>query len=114
MCNLIKFNNIVFDIFNKFILFYLNINMIFIVFVDIKVVDLVVFFCEIVVEIFLLKCFVEIFNKRCVLFLIVLKKNFKKLFEKYFIDLLFYRNKLIMIVEFLEKGLAEDIENEVV
>lgn len=49
--------------------------MIFIVFVDIKVVDLVVFFCEIVVEIFLLKCFVEIFNKRCVLFLIVLKKN---------------------------------------
>lgn len=65
-------------------------------------------------EIFLLKCFVEIFNKRCVLFLIVLKKNFKKLFEKYFIDLLFYRNKLIMIVEFLEKGLAEDIENEVV
>lgn len=50
--------------------------MIFIVFVDIKVVDLVVFFCEIVVEIFLLKCFVEIFNKRCVLFLIVLKKNF--------------------------------------
>lgn len=88
--------------------------MIFIVFVDIKVVDLVVFFCEIVVEIFLLKCFVEIFNKRCVLFLIVLKKNFKKLFEKYFIDLLFYRNKLIMIVEFLEKGLAEDIENEVV
>lgn len=32
----------------------------------------------------------------------------------YFIDLLFYRNKLIMIVEFLEKGLAEDIENEVV
>lgn len=88
--------------------------MIFIVFVDIKVVDLVVFFCEIVVEIFLLKCFVEIFNKRCVLFLIVLKKNFLKLFEKYFIDLLFYRNKLIMIVEFLEKGLAEDIENEVV
>lgn len=88
--------------------------MIFIVFVDIKVVDLVVFFCEIVVEIFLLKCFVEIFNKRCVLFLIVLKKNLKKLFEKYFIDLLFYRNKLIMIVEFLEKGLAEDIENEVV
>lgn len=88
--------------------------MIFIVFVDIKVVDLVVFFCEIVVEIFLLKCFVEIFNKRCVLFLIVLKKKFKKLFEKYFIDLLFYRNKLIMIVEFLEKGLAEDIENEVV
>lgn len=88
--------------------------MIFIVFVDIKVVDLVVFFCEIVVEIFLLKCFVEIFNKRCVLFLIVLKKNFKKLFEKYFIDLLFNRNKLIMIVEFLEKGLAEDIENEVV
>lgn len=51
--------------------------MIFIVFVDIKVVDLVVFFCEIVVEIFLLKCFVEIFNKRCVLFLIVLKKNLK-------------------------------------
>lgn len=88
--------------------------MIFIVFVDIKVVDLVVFFCEIVVEIFLLKCFVEIFNKRCVLFLIVLKKNLKKLFEKYFIDLLFYRNKLIMIVEFLEKGLVEDIENEVV
>lgn len=88
--------------------------MIFIVFVDIKVVDLVVFFCEIVVEIFLLKCFVEIFNKRCVLFLIVLKKIFLKLFEKYFIDLLFYRNKLIMIVEFLEKGLAEDIENEVV
>lgn len=88
--------------------------MIFIVFVDIKVVDLVVFFCEIVVEIFLLKCFVEIFNKRCVLFLIVLKKNLKKLFEKYFIDLLFNRNKLIMIVEFLEKGLAEDIENEVV
>lgn len=88
--------------------------MIFIVFVDIKVVDLVVFFCEIVVEIFLLKCFVEIFNKRCVLFLIVLKKNFKKLFEKYFIDLMIYRNKLIMIVEFLEKGLAEDIENEVV
>lgn len=88
--------------------------MIFIVFVDIKVVDLVVFFCEIVVEIFLLKCFVEIFNKRCVLFLIVLKEKLKKLFEKYFIDLLFYRNKLIMIVEFLEKGLAEDIENEVV
>lgn len=51
--------------------------MIFIVFVDIKVVDLVVFFCEIVVEIFLLKCFVEIFNKRCVLFLIVLKKILK-------------------------------------
>lgn len=51
--------------------------MIFIVFVDIKVVDLVVFFCEIVVEIFLLKCFVEIFNKRFVLFLIVLKKILK-------------------------------------
>lgn len=51
--------------------------MIFIVFVDIKVVDLVVFFCEIVVEIFLLKCFVEIFNKRFVLFLILLKKKSK-------------------------------------
>lgn len=42
------------------------------------------------------------------------KKNLKKLFEKYFIDLMFYRNKLTMIAEPLEKGLAEDIENEVV
>lgn len=55
--------------------------------IDIKVVDLVVMFCEMVVEIFFFKCFVEIFNKK---------------------------NKIIMIVEFFEKGLVEDIENEVV
>lgn len=88
--------------------------MIPIVSVDIKVADPVVSFCETVVETSSLKCFAETPNKRCVPFSIALKKNFKKLFEKYFIDLLFYRNKLTMIAEPLEKGLAEDIENEVV
>lgn len=88
--------------------------MIPIVSVDIKVADPVVSFCETVVETSSLKCFAETPNKRCVSFSIALKKNFKKLFEKYFIDLLFYRNKLTMIAEPLEKGLAEDIENEVV
>lgn len=113
MCNLIKFNNTVFDIFNK-THFVLSKYMIPIVSVDIKVADPVVSFCETVVETSSLKCFAETPNKRCVPFSIALKKNFKKLFEKYFIDLLFYRNKLTMIAEPLEKGLAEDIENEVV
>lgn len=82
--------------------------------VDIKVADPVVSFCETVVETSSLKCFAETPNKRCVPFSTALKKKLKKLFEKYFIDLLFYRNKLTMIAEPLEKGLAEDIENEVV
>lgn len=55
--------------------------------IDIKVADPVVSFCETVVETSSLKCFAETPNKR---------------------------NKLTMIAEPLEKGLAEDIENEVV
>ncbi|GLG92783.1 Elongation factor 2 [Gryllus bimaculatus] len=55
--------------------------------IDIKVADPVVAFCETVVETSSLKCFAETPNKR---------------------------NKLTMIAEPLEKGLAEDIENEVV
>lgn len=54
---------------------------------DIKVADPVVAFCETVVETSSLKCFAETPNKR---------------------------NKLTMIAEPLEKGLAEDIESEVV
>ena len=54
---------------------------------DIKVADPVVCFCETVVETSSLKCFAETPNKK---------------------------NKLTMISEPLEKGLAEDIENEVV
>ncbi|CAN7937254.1 unnamed protein product [Ixodes hexagonus] len=55
--------------------------------IDIKVADPVVCFCETVVETSSLKCFAETPNKK---------------------------NKITMIAEPLEKGLAEDIENEVV
>lgn len=55
--------------------------------IDIKVADPVVAFCETVVETSSLKCFAETPNKK---------------------------NKITMISEPLEKGLAEDIENEVV
>uniref|UniRef100_A0A0N5AJ61 Tr-type G domain-containing protein n=1 Tax=Syphacia muris TaxID=451379 RepID=A0A0N5AJ61_9BILA len=55
--------------------------------IDIKVADPVVTFCETVVETSSLKCFAETPNKK---------------------------NKLTMICEPLEKGLAEDIETEVV
>ena len=55
--------------------------------IDIKVADPVVTFCETVVETSTLKCFAETPNKK---------------------------NKLTMIAEPLEKGLAEDIENSVV
>ncbi|VDM47841.1 unnamed protein product, partial [Toxocara canis] len=55
--------------------------------IDIKVADPVVSFCETVVETSSLKCFAETPNKK---------------------------NKLTMIAEPLEKGLAEDIESEVV
>ncbi|XP_039255235.2 116 kDa U5 small nuclear ribonucleoprotein component-like [Styela clava] len=55
--------------------------------IDIKVADPVVAFCETVVETSSLKCFAETPNRK---------------------------NKLTMIAEPLEKGLAEDIENEVV
>ncbi|XP_038044733.1 116 kDa U5 small nuclear ribonucleoprotein component-like [Patiria miniata] len=55
--------------------------------IDIKVADPVVAFCETVVETSSLKCFAETPNKK---------------------------NKLTMIAEPLEKGLAEDIESEVV
>ncbi|XP_014666920.1 PREDICTED: 116 kDa U5 small nuclear ribonucleoprotein component-like [Priapulus caudatus] len=55
--------------------------------IDIKVADPVVAFCETVVETSSLKCFAETPNKK---------------------------NKVTMIAEPLEKGLAEDIENEVV
>ncbi|XP_032831531.1 116 kDa U5 small nuclear ribonucleoprotein component [Petromyzon marinus] len=55
--------------------------------IDIKVADPVVSFCETVVETSSLKCFAETPNKK---------------------------NKITMIAEPLEKGLAEDIENEVV
>lgn len=54
---------------------------------DIKVADPVVAFCETVVETSSLKCFAETPNKK---------------------------NKITMIAEPLEKGLAEDIENEIV
>lgn len=53
--------------------------------IDIKVADPVVSFCETVVETSSLKCFAETPNKR---------------------------NKITMIAEPLEKGLAEDIESE--
>ncbi|XP_065897032.1 116 kDa U5 small nuclear ribonucleoprotein component-like [Dysidea avara] len=55
--------------------------------IDIKVADPVVAFCETVVDTSSLKCFAETPNKK---------------------------NKLTMIAEPLEKGLAEDIESEVV
>nr|CAD7441460.1 unnamed protein product [Timema bartmani] len=55
--------------------------------IDIKVADPVVAFCETVVETSSLKCFAETPNKK---------------------------NKITMIAEPLEKGLAEDIENEIV
>lgn len=55
--------------------------------IDIKVADPVVSFCETVVETSSLKCFAETPNKK---------------------------NKITMIAEPLEKGLAEDIENQVV
>ncbi|MFH4983363.1 hypothetical protein AB6A40_010072 [Gnathostoma spinigerum] len=55
--------------------------------IDIKVADPVVSFCETVVETSALKCFAETPNKK---------------------------NKLTMIAEPLEKGLSEDIENEIV
>ncbi|XP_055551768.1 116 kDa U5 small nuclear ribonucleoprotein component [Wyeomyia smithii] len=55
--------------------------------IDIKVADPVVAFCESVVETSSLKCFAETPNKK---------------------------NKITMIAEPLEKGLAEDIENETV
>ncbi|CAI4232119.1 unnamed protein product [Auanema sp. JU1783] len=55
--------------------------------IDIKVADPVVTFCETVVETSSLKCFAETTNKK---------------------------NKITIIAEPLEKGLAEDIENEVV
>jgi len=55
--------------------------------IEIKVADPVVSFCETVVETSSLKCFAETPNKK---------------------------NKMTMIAEPLEKGLAEDIENEVV
>jgi len=58
-----------------------------IIFKEIKVADPVVSFCETVVETSSIKCFSETPNKK---------------------------NKLTMIAEPLEKGIAEDIENDVV
>lgn len=55
--------------------------------IDIKVADPVVSFCETVVETSTLRCFAQTPNQK---------------------------NKLTMISEPLEKGLAEDIENEVI
>lgn len=116
MCNLIKFNNTVFDIFNKthFVLSKYKYDS----------------HCVCRYQGSWPSClflwdsggniFTEVFcwnsqQEVCSIFNST-KKNLKKLFEKYmyFIDLLFYRNKLTMIAEPLEKGLAEDIENEVV
>lgn len=57
------------------------------VFADIKVSDPVVTFSETVVEVSSIKCFAETPNKK---------------------------NKITMIAEPLEKGVAEDIENQVV
>lgn len=69
--------------------------------IDIKVADPVVSFCETVVETSTLKCFAQTPNQRWAIL------------STYFIKFSF-RNKLTMIAEPLEKGLAEDIENEVV
>lgn len=84
-------------------------------FVDIKVVDFVVVFCEIVVEILFLKCFVEILNKKWDIFCVFILYMYFVIFVKCFFNVIVFfvcRNKVIMIVEFLEKGLVEDIENE--
>lgn len=70
--------------------------------IDIKVADPVVSFCETVVETSSLKCFAETPNKKLT--------NHLSIYNR----ILFCRNKLTMISEPLEKGLAEDIENEVV
>ncbi len=73
--------------------------------IDIKVADPVVSFCETVVETSSLKCFAETPNKKC-------EHQFIHLSQHTFA--FFLRNKLTMVAEPLEKGLADDIENEVV
>jgi len=74
---------------------------------EVKVSDPVVTFCETVVETSSLKCFAETPNKEydlpflCLHLLILFLESFSS-----------SRNKLTMIAQPLEKGLAEDIEKE--
>ncbi|RUS18498.1 hypothetical protein BC937DRAFT_88698 [Endogone sp. FLAS-F59071] len=68
--------------------------------IDLKVADPVVRFCETVVETSALKCFAETPNK----------KNTYRQFPHHQDVLFDHRNKLTMIAEPLEKGIAEDIE----
>ncbi|MEQ2190769.1 hypothetical protein XENOCAPTIV_009439 [Xenoophorus captivus] len=82
-----------------------------------KVADPVVTFCETVVETSSLKCFAETPNKNFALnYLCVALSNPCIAHSECLMALcdLISRNKITMIAEPLEKGLAEDIENEVV
>lgn len=69
--------------------------------VEIKISDPVVRFCETVVETSALKCYAETPNKKCVSSLWLSATWYDTM----------YRNKLTMIAEPLEKGVAGDIES---
>jgi 116 kDa U5 small nuclear ribonucleoprotein component len=77
--------------------------------IEIKVDDPVVTFCETVVETSSIKCFAETPNKKYVPFSLL--SSVLRFLQTF---LTFCRNKITMIAEPLEKGLAEDIENSVV
>lgn len=68
--------------------------------IEIKVSDPVTKFCETVLETSALKCYADTPNKKCVFGLLGM------VVAHYFFD----RNKVTMIAEPLERGIAEDIE----
>ena len=71
-------------------------------------------FCETVVETSSLKCFAETPNKKWVSFCVFILHMHLAILVKcsFNVNVFFSRNKVTMIAEPLEKGLAEDIENE--
>lgn len=77
----------------------------------IKVADPVVALRETVVETSSIKCFAETPNKKCVPSALIMYR-FESALDQYIFN--HHRNKLTMIAEPLEKGLAEDIEKEAV
>lgn len=83
-------------------------------FADIKVADPVVAFCETVVETSSLKCFAETPNKKWDIFCVFILHMHLVILVKCSSNVTVFvsRNKVTMIAEPLEKGLAEDIENE--
>ena len=81
--------------------------------IEIKVADPVVKFCETVVDMSSIKCFAETPNKKYVLYLgLVHRLDYPKTHINHTSHPT--RNKLTMIAEPLEKGIAEDIESRTI